>query len=93
MISFGRIRTVNVLAGAWVSQAERAAIIASDRLYLTQVILAQGYDASADLIRANYLAARLLPGGYFYSFKGSWTPGLNIRAKHQVGDWSKCPTS
>ena len=41
----------NVLAGAWVSQAERAAIIASDRLYLTQIILAQGYDATVDLPR------------------------------------------
>jgi hypothetical protein len=39
------------LAEAWVSQAERATIIAADRLYLTQVILAQGEDAEVDLLR------------------------------------------
>ena len=47
------------MAGAWVSQAERAAIIAADRLYLIQVILAQGEDAEVDLLRnrqADYLA-------------------------------------
>jgi glycerol-3-phosphate dehydrogenase len=60
---------VIVLAGAWVSQAERVAKIAADRLYLTQVILAQGLDATADL-RSSLQELTLVA---FFIPKGDWT--------------------
>ncbi len=69
----------DVLAGAWVSQAERAATIAADRLYLTQVILAQGLDAPVDLQssrQASSLEAAFLTPVFL-----------------SVGEWTRCPTS
>ena len=45
-------------------------MIAADRLYLTQVILAQGLDAAEDLrssLQARYLVA------FFILPKGDWT--------------------
>jgi hypothetical protein len=42
VVSSFQIEQGNVLAGAWVSQAERVAKIATDRLYLIRVMPAQG---------------------------------------------------